>query len=39
MADNSYLHYETISPLLRETLGILISEESFAPSVWSEVQT
>ena len=39
MADNSHLHYETVTPLLKETLGILMSEESFAPSVWSEVQT
>lgn len=31
MADNSYLHYETVTPLLKETLGILMSEESFAP--------
>lgn len=30
MADNSYLHYETVTPLLKETLGILMSEESFA---------
>mgnify|MGYP007012925600 FL=1 len=39
MTDNSYLHYETVTPLLKETLGILMSEESFALSVWSEVQT
>ena len=39
MADNSHLHYETVTPLLKETLGTLMSEESFAPSVWSEVQT
>ena len=31
MADNSYLHYETVTPLLKETLGILMIEESFAP--------
>lgn len=31
MADNSNLHYETVTPLLKETLGILMSEESFAP--------
>lgn len=31
MTDNSYLHYETVTPLLKETLRILMSEESFAP--------
>lgn len=31
MADNSYLHYETVTPLLKEILGILMGEESFAP--------
>ena len=31
MADRNKLHYETVTPLLKETLGILMKEELFAP--------
>lgn len=31
MADGSILHYQTVTPLLKETLGILMREELFAP--------
>lgn len=31
MADKNRLHWETVSPLLKETLGILMSEKIFTP--------
>ena len=31
MADKNRLHWETVSPLLKEALGILMAEKIFAP--------
>ena len=31
MACKNKLHYETVTPLLKETLGMLMAEEQFAP--------
>ena len=31
MTEIKRLHYETVTPLLRETLGVLMQEELFSP--------
>ena len=31
MADKNRLHWETVTPLLKEVLGILMSEKIFTP--------